>query len=60
MSTAANKIQNPDEIVLELTQAEIWDDSMLVEAWDEAMGEYKVSYVPGEGELGGASVRNGG
>ncbi|KAI5845430.1 hypothetical protein BZA05DRAFT_150123 [Tricharina praecox] len=41
MSTAANKIQNPDEIVLELTQAEIWDDSMLVEAWDEAMGEYK-------------------
>jgi len=33
---------NPEEIVLELTQSEIWDDSTLVEAWDEAMGEYKV------------------
>jgi hypothetical protein len=31
---------NPDEI--QLTHAEIWDDSTLVEAWDEALAEYKV------------------
>ncbi|KAA8903153.1 hypothetical protein FN846DRAFT_908191 [Sphaerosporella brunnea] len=32
---------NPDEIQLDLTQAEVWDDSTLVEAWDEALTEYK-------------------
>lgn len=26
-----------------LTQEEIWDDSALVQSWDEAVEEYKVS-----------------
>lgn len=34
---------NPDEINPELTHEEIWDDSVLVQAWDEALQEYKVS-----------------
>ena len=40
---------NPDELDLgldtepALTQQEIWDDSSLVEAWDEALSEYKVA-----------------
>ncbi|KAF8544054.1 hypothetical protein BDD12DRAFT_873788 [Trichophaea hybrida] len=32
---------NPDEIAIEITQEEIWDDSTLVETWDEALKEYK-------------------
>ena len=26
----------------QLTQAEIWDDSALLQSWDEALEEYKV------------------
>ena len=43
---------NPDELDLgldtepALTQQEIWDDSSLVEAWDEALSEYKVAAPP--------------
>lgn len=29
-----------------LTHDEIWDDSALVNAWDEALQEYKVSITP--------------
>lgn len=28
-----------------LTQEEIWDDSALVQSWDDAVEEYKVSYL---------------
>lgn len=28
-----------------LTQEEIWDDSALVDAWDAAMDQYRVSYI---------------
>lgn len=38
-----------------LTHDEIWDDSALVNAWDEALQEYKVSITPlphgGRGDL---------
>ena len=27
-----------------LSQAQIWDDSALLQSWDEALEEYKVSY----------------
>jgi hypothetical protein len=30
-----------------LTQEEIWDDSALVQSWDEAVEEYKVCYLHG-------------
>jgi hypothetical protein len=43
---AATNPNNPDEIPLELTQEEIWDDSTLVETWDEALREYKVPFLP--------------
>lgn len=31
-----------------LTQEEIWDDSALVQSWDEAVEEYKVPSAPSE------------
>ena len=27
-----------------LSQEEIWDDSALIQSWDEALAEYKVGY----------------
>ncbi len=29
-----------------LTHEEIWDDSALVQSWDEAVEEYKVRQIP--------------
>ena len=28
----------------ELSQAEVWDDSALLQSWDEALAEYKVVF----------------
>ncbi len=28
----------------QLSQAEVWDDSALVQSWDDALEEYKVFY----------------
>ena len=50
MAAATNSDTNPDEIDLELTHEEIWDDSVLVQAWDEALKEYKVTPSPPSNE----------
>ena len=35
----------------ELSQAEIWDDSALVQSWDNALAEYKVYLSNYEGRI---------
>lgn len=33
---------NATENAKQLTHEEVWDDSALIESWDEALAEYKV------------------
>jgi hypothetical protein len=46
LQSAADAMGKNKNATKALTQEEIWDDSALVQSWDEAVEEYRVRFVP--------------